>query len=326
MQKIEIGSALADGPGRFEGQLKIGSHRDGSPIGLPVVIVQGKQAGPVLWMHGCVHGDEYCGALNIHSFLRTLDPMQVRGAVVALPILNLTAFQALRRMSPIEGYNNGDMNRCFPGKANGSFTEQAAYVVYQELKKHATHFIDFHTAFTADTRWALYADIGGEVAHMGRKMAQAFGYQHTLPTPAGTLTGSAMMAAAGDGIPAYLVEAGGLGSAFDKHTVVDVTERLRNMARAIGILPGEVVDYGPLTLFSNFHWATAPQGGLYKPAVRCGQDIQADDPVGTYYDLYGDERGIVRSPASGVVLAYHPGPIIPQGDVLIHIGLNPRHS
>jgi predicted deacylase len=326
MDTIAIGSISADRPGRYEGSLATAAMPDGATVDIPVVVVRGEMPGPVLWLHGCVHGNEYCGTFSIHAFLRSLDPASLRGTVVALPALNLTAFRTYRRMSPFEGYNNGDLNRCFPGRPDGGFTEQTAHAIYTPLKRYATHLVDFHTALTADTRWALYADLGGEVSAGGRRMAEAFGYTHTLPTPAGTLGGSAMMTAAADGIPSFIVEAGGLGAAFTRETVEDVAERLRNLGRAIGLFSGEVTDYGPLTTFSNFHWATAPRGGLFRPAIRCGQSIQEGDVVGTYFDLFGDPAGAVRAPASGIVLAYHPGPLIPQGEVLVHIGLNPQSA
>ena len=66
----------------------------------------------------------------IHEFLRSLDPATLRGAVVALPILNLTAFRVHRRSSPFEGFNNTDLNRCFPGNPNGGFTDRMAYAIY----------------------------------------------------------------------------------------------------------------------------------------------------------------------------------------------------
>jgi predicted deacylase len=326
MNPITVGSVTADGPGRFEGTLTTGYMPDGSPVEIPVIVLRGNQDGPVLWMHACVHGNEYCGTYSIHTFLNSLDPAGLKGSIVALPILNLTAFRSSRRTSPFEGFNNGDMNRCFPGNPNGGFTEQAAAAVYAAMKGTATHLVDFHTAFTSTTRWALYSDLGGEVSRVGRLMAEAFGYENTLPTPAGTLVGSALMTAGADGVPGYIVEAGGLGPAFTRETVNDVAERLRNLARAIGLLDGEVTQYGPLTLFSNFHWATAPRGGLFRPKVACGETITEGDVVGTYYDQFGEPNGDVHSPASGVVLAHHPGPIIPQGDVLIHIGLDPRQA
>jgi predicted deacylase len=270
-----------------------------------------------------VHGNEYCGTYIIHAFLRSLDPAKVNGAVVALPVLNIAAFRALRRVSPFEGFNNGDLNRCFPGKAGGGTTEQIAAAVYAPLKAHATHLVDFHTAFTAETRWALYADHGGEVSRVGRLMAEAFGYENTLPTPPGTLNGSAMMTAGADGIPSYIVEAGGMGLAFTMETVNDAAERMANLARAIGLLDGPVTPYGPLTTFSNFHWATAPRGGVFRPIVKCGDRIEKGDVIGHYFTHHGDPDGEAVAPASGVVLAHNPGPIIPQGDVLIHIGLDP---
>jgi uncharacterized protein len=324
MANIEVGSARADGPGRFEGTLSVGAMPDGAAVAIPVVIVRGQREGPALWLHGCVHGNEYCGTFIIHEFLRGLDPAALRGTVVALPILNLPAFRARTRMSPFEGFSNGDMNRCFPGKRDGGFTEQMAYWVYEALKRHATHLVDFHTAFTPDTRWALYADVGGSVSEEGRRMAEAFGYRHTLPTPVGTLTGSAMMAAAADGIPSFIVEAGGMGPAFTRETVNDAAERLRNLGRAIGILEGAVASSDSLITFSNFHWCNASQGGLFRPRARVGDPIQEGDVVGTYHDLYGDEIGVAHAPASGIVLACHPGPLMPQGDILIHIGLEPR--
>lgn len=326
MKTIKVGSITADAPGRYEGTLTTGMMPDGAPVDIPVVVVRGASDGPVLWMHGCVHGNEYCGTFSIHTFLNTLAPDEVKGAVVALPILNLTAFRSLRRISPFEGFNNGDMNRCFPGNPGGGFTEQVAAAIYTPLKAHATHLVDFHTAFTASTRWALYADIEGEVGRAGYAMAKAFGYAHTLPTPTGTLAGSAMMTAGADGIPSFIVEAGGLGSSFTRDQVNDVAERLRNLGRAIGLLDGPVTDYGPLTLFSNFHWATAPRGGLFRPKVNCGDPITEGDVVGTYTDHFGEPNGDVHAPASGIVLAHNPGPIIPQGDVLIHIGLDPRQA
>ena len=49
--------------------------------------------------------------------------------------------------------------------------------------KYADYLIDFHTAMTADVRWALFANIPGEVGKKGEGIARAFGYRSTLPAP-----------------------------------------------------------------------------------------------------------------------------------------------
>ena len=154
MEEIKIGSAESRAPGVSKGFLKLADLPDGRPMQIPVVIVRGEKEGPTLWLHGCVHGNEYCGAYIIHSTLRGLDPTLLSGTVVALPVLNITAFQKNQRMSPYEGYGGGDLNRCFPGQEDGSLTQQMAYRIYTELRKHADYLIDFHTATLEGARFS----------------------------------------------------------------------------------------------------------------------------------------------------------------------------
>ncbi|MCP5367236.1 MAG: succinylglutamate desuccinylase/aspartoacylase family protein [Hyphomicrobiales bacterium] len=324
MKQITIGSATAKPGAIVKGQLKTGDFPDGRPVEIPVVIAQGTGDGPTLWLHGCVHGNEYCGTFIIHELLRTLDPAQLAGTVVALPILNINAFRRMQRMSPFEGYGGGDLNRCFPGDPNGSLTQQMAHAIYANLKQHADALVDFHTAMTPDVRWALYADAPGDVGKQSEGIARAFGYNSTLPAPMDILAGSAMMTAAKDGIPAYIVEAGGKGAGFDRATVEDGCERLRNVMRHLGMLHGAVTDHGPLTYFSNFAWVMSTRGGLFQRAVRCGDRLQEGTVLGQYYDLYGNPDGEAISPHAGVVLAIHAGPLMANGETLVHIGLDPR--
>jgi predicted deacylase len=142
----------------------------------------------------------------VTGLMRELDTATLAGTVVALPILNITAFRSKIRMSPFEGFAGGDLNRAFPGKADGTLTEQMAHAIYAELKAHATHLVDLHTAMTADVRWALFPAAPGEVGTKSESMARAFGFNSTLPAPMDILGGSAMMVAARDGIPGLIVE------------------------------------------------------------------------------------------------------------------------
>jgi predicted deacylase len=290
----------------------------------PVQIVRGETEGPTLWLHGCVHGNEYCGTYIIHEALHGLSPNELKGTVVALPVLNITAFERNQRMSPFELYGAGDLNRCFPGKADGTVTQQMAHAIYTHLKRHADYLIDFHTAMTADVRWALFANAPGEVGRKGEGIARAFGYRSTLPAPVDILAGSAMMTAARDGIPAFIVEAGGKGAAFTDEIVRDGAERLRNVMRHLGMLPGAVTDYGKQWHFSNFAWVHSTQGGLFQRSVQCGDRIEVGSVIGHYFDLHGRPAGDAQAPNAGIVLAIHPGPLMASGETLIHIGLDPR--
>lgn len=324
MKEIRVGTAVSTAPGRADGTLNIGALPDGSPVDIPVIIIRGQDEGPVLWLHGCVHGDEYCGTYIIHGLVRSLRPEMVSGTVVALPALNLTAFRKNQRMSPFEGFGGGDLNRCFPGRVDGSVTEQMGYAIYHPLKQYANYLIDFHTAFTPDTRWALFTAYGGEVTEKAERMARAFGYRDTLPAPPDLLVGSAMNTAGRDGIPTLIVEAGGVGPNFSHATVADAVERLHNVMRALEMLGGKLVDHGPMTFFSNFAWVCATKAGLYQRLVKCGEEIAAGQTIGRYFDVFGEPAGEAKAPKAGVVLATHPGPVMARGETLIHIGLDPR--
>jgi predicted deacylase len=324
MKEIRIGTAVSTDVGLAKGELRLADMPDGEPITIPVAILRGAEGGPTVWLQGCVHGDEYCGTFIIHELLRSVSAADLTGTVIALPILNITASMTHQRMSPFETMSYGDLNRCFPGKAGGSLTEQMGHAIYTPLKEYADYLIDFHTALTADVRWALYADVEGEVGQKAEGVARAFGYKSTLPAPTDILGGSALMTAAKDGIPSYIVEAGGIGQAFDSDTVADAAERLRNVLRHLGMLAGEVTDYGPLTYFSNFAWINAVRGGLFQPLVKCGDPLDKGTIVGKLFDVFGDLVEEVLSPKAGVVLAINAGPVMASGEVLVHIGLDPR--
>ena len=46
--------------------------------------------------------------------------------------------------------------------------------------------------------------------------------------------------------------------------------------------------------------------------------------VGRYYSLHGEMVEESKSPHAGIVLAINNGPLMPGGEILVHIGLDPR--
>src|SRR2546422_11312317 len=114
MTTIRIGTAVSERMGISRGYLKVGDMPDGRPMQIPVLLGRGAPPGPTLWLHGCVHGNEACGAFVVHRLFRALDPAALSGTLVALPILNITAFRARQRMNPFDRDAGRDLDRCFP--------------------------------------------------------------------------------------------------------------------------------------------------------------------------------------------------------------------
>ena len=132
------------------------------------------------------------------------------------------------------------------------------------------------------------------------------------------------MAAAKLGIAGLIVEAGGKGPAFTPEVVSDAPDRMRNVARALGMVDEPVAPPRNKSVFiSGFAWIRANRGGLFQPSVRCGDTITQDQVIGHYYDMFGELVAEAKAPHPGVVLNMHTGPIMVSGETLIHIGLDP---
>ncbi len=110
-------------------------------VGIPITAVkQGK--GPTILITGGVHGDEYEGPIALSKLARRLTPSMVQGRVLLVPALNLPAALAGTRLSPMDGLN---LNRVFPGEANGSITAMIAHYVSTVLIPMADIVVDIHS-------------------------------------------------------------------------------------------------------------------------------------------------------------------------------------
>lgn len=107
---IRVGSVVAK-PGSTEfGILNVGEFFDGS-CDLKIGVMNGPKPGPKLWVQGLMHGDEHCSIEVIRRLFINVKPNELKGAVIAVPVVNLGGFQAMQR----EGYIDGvDAERIIP--------------------------------------------------------------------------------------------------------------------------------------------------------------------------------------------------------------------
>ncbi|MBL8010529.1 MAG: succinylglutamate desuccinylase/aspartoacylase family protein, partial [Flavobacteriales bacterium] len=118
-----------------------------TPVEIPVVVQRGPQEGPVLLLLAGVHGDEING---IETVRLVMDELKVRplerGTLIAIPILNVFGFLAMKRELP----DGRDLNRFFPGSASGSLASRLAHALVTEVLPAVDVTIDLHSG--ADQR------------------------------------------------------------------------------------------------------------------------------------------------------------------------------
>ena len=122
-----------DKPGKQQGFLQIPySHNLGgwANVMIPITVVSAGK-GPTALILGGNHGDEYQGQIAAMNLARELDPAWVSGRIILIPSLNFPAARAATRLSPLDGMN---LNRAFPGDAEGPVTSQIAIVAGMTAK------------------------------------------------------------------------------------------------------------------------------------------------------------------------------------------------
>ena len=132
-----------DAPGKQSGQLRLkATLADGEEriIATPIFSFA-RDDGPTIVLTAGVHGDEYEGQVALSELARELRIADISGRVIIMPMVNAPACHAGQRNTPIDGLN---LNRAFPGRADGPFTSRLAHFIETELYARADYAADFH--------------------------------------------------------------------------------------------------------------------------------------------------------------------------------------
>ncbi|PCJ10622.1 MAG: N-alpha-acetyl diaminobutyric acid deacetylase DoeB [Rhodobacteraceae bacterium] len=133
-----------DADGVQHGHLRLPYSRDDSAWGsvmIPITVAKNGD-GPTALLTGANHGDEYEGPLALVELAATIQASDITGRVIIVPFMNMPAFAAGTRTSPIDG---GNLNRAFPARPDGSVTEKIADYFQRYLLPMADIVLDFHS-------------------------------------------------------------------------------------------------------------------------------------------------------------------------------------
>src|ERR1041385_4213317 len=138
---FSVGTATAAPGQKATGTLEVPAGVD-SATSIPVVVVRGSKPGPVLALVSGAHGTEYASIIALEKVIQTLDPAQVSGTVVVLPLVNIASFeQKVPHVDPVDGKS---MNRFYPGKPDGTQTERASYLITKQVVERCDYLVDYH--------------------------------------------------------------------------------------------------------------------------------------------------------------------------------------
>ncbi len=293
------------------GDLPIAKLVTGSQISLPIQVLHGAADGPTVWVSAAVHGDEIGGVEIVRRVTARLDPRRMRGTVIAVPIVNVHGFLSGDRYLP----DRRDLNRSFPGSANGSLAGRVAHLFMSEIVRRCDVGIDLHTG--SDHRINLpqvRADLDDAKT---RGLAEAFGAPMMLHSRVrdGSLRGEATEL----GKTVLLFE-GGEAWRFDKHAIEVGTTGVINVLAELGLIakPDGIAATAP-TVSRRSRWLRARRSGIVGLDATLGEAVRKGQQIGVIHDSVGRRLARLNAPIDGIVIGHVQHPLVNQGDAIVHI-------
>jgi predicted deacylase len=285
---------------------------DGTVISTPVLAVNGEKPGPVLCLTAAVHGDELNGIEIVRRVIYDLSAESLSGTVVGVPIVNLQGFRSASRYLS----DRRDLNRYFPGSAEGSLASRIAYSFFSEVISHCDVLVDFHTgSFHRTNLPQLRADLGNADV---KTLASGFGATVVLHSEG--QEGTLRRAATDAGIPAVTLEAGEPHRIHDD-SVDHGVKAIRSLLSALGMQKKTTFWGQPEPVYYQSSWVRADQGGILFSKVTLGQQIETGDVLGTVTDPITNRQLPIRSPHDGRVLGMALNQVVLPGFAAYRIGI-----
>lgn len=285
---------------------------DGLSLPTPVLVVNGVRTGPVLCLTAAIHGDELNGIEIVRRILHGIDPNELSGTVIGVPIVNLQGFQRASRYLT----DRRDLNRFFPGNPQGSSASRIAYSFFNNIVKHCDLLVDLHTGSSHRTNLPqIRADLQyPEVA----AFAQAFGISVILHSEGST--GMLRHAAIETGIPAVTLEAG-KSLTLQEPAVIHGVNSIKILLNKIKMLENTHVWNDSESVYYHSAWVRVDQSGILFSNVALGDKISKNKVLGVVTDPITNTQSEVVSPHNGRIIGMAVDQVVMPGFAGFHIGI-----
>jgi hypothetical protein len=318
-----IGAAKVKAGTAFSGLLPVPGP-DGTATAIPFTVINGARSGKVLALVAGVHAYEYPPILALYRLKALIDPKALRGTVVMVHIANLPSFKRRTIYYGPDDWKN--LNRVFPGDANGTTSQRIAAVINDEIVGRADVLLDMHCgdgneALIPYTYWMISGDKAFDART--RDLALAFGLPHIIidDTRGRDLKDSRYLGntAILRGKPAITTEAGFLGGT-DEASVSRNVRGVLGVLRHLGMTDGAPDPVTDPVWIDKYEVVDSKWDGLFTPRVDMGYFVRQGQIVGTITDYLGNWKEDVRAPFTGILLYVIGTPPCNAGEPLFEVG------
>ncbi len=276
------------------------------------MVIRGMKPGKTMCMTAAVHGDELNGIEIVRRVMYDIDPEDLTGNIIGIPIVNLQGFQRGSRYLS----DRRDLNRFFPGESNGSLASRIAHSLFNEVIVHCDFLIDMHTGSLRRTNMPqLRADMRNEEV---AELTEGFGkiaVIHSIGSP-----GMLRYAAVANGIPAATLEVGESLRIQEDQIETGVSSVNRLLERE-GMYSRLFTWGDPEPVYYKSSWIRAERGGILFSQREVGDMIEVDDVLGAITDPITNETSNILATVTGRIIGMAVDQFVMPGYGCYHIGI-----
>jgi len=278
-----------------------------------VLVVHGAKPGPKVCLTSAIHGDELNGIEVVRHVLYSIDPEELAGTVIGVPIVNLQGFRRSSRYLP----DRRDLNRYFPGNAHGSSASRIAQSFFDRVIRHCDILVDMHTgSFHRTNMPQLRANLlNADVAELAKNMGSI------VVVHSEGAQGCLRRAAVENGIPAVTLEAG-QPHQLQKSAVTHGVKSVETLLDGLGMLDRRPFwEFASEPVYYQSLWVRATSGGILFSDVELGDRVKPGELLGVITDPITNLRQEVTAPYAGRVIGMALNQVMYPGFAAYHIGL-----
>lgn len=281
--------------------------------------------GPTVLLMAGNHGDEYPGQIAIMKLMKELNLDDISGRIIFIPAINIPAAKSATRLSPLDGKN---LNRCFPGNAEGTVTEIMAHYLTHEIFPRVDVVIDLHTGGRGVYFYpCAHMHLVEDRAQLRRMAAATEAYNTDFSFLYADIAGKGLLPVEAENMGKTVVTTEMGGGEVTNAAVHRLCQSgLKNVLIHLKVLAGEETSRSDLGLLPT-RWIQAldaedylfaPESGIFESFVDVGADVSVDQPLGALHFLERPDREptIIHAPSKGIAIAHRGPTLTSQGDIL----------
>jgi hypothetical protein len=257
---------------------------------VPVIAINGAQPGPTFYIHAGQHREELSGMEAARRFAESLEPREMRGRVIVIPMVNPLHLRFYQpsvegELSAAVAERQGErLAELWPGDWTGNAVQRLAHAIYSEAIGKADAVVDLRCCDSYTASWAEVPGWDEDSVRLGEVFGLTF--MGKMPKDAAHAPGPVSAVVATSKCPAITVWLRGRDLVVEA-AVGTAVMGLTAVARHLGILEGPVnVPARRFTLDeSNRYIVHAECNGVFFFYGEPGQQVRPQEPLGAILEM-----------------------------------------